>query len=432
MATKVEVNILAELEPLTVPISELTLDPKNARQHPDRNIQTLMLSLTHYGQRTPLVANSKTKIVLKGNGLLMAAKELGWDRIAVVWVDDDDETAKAYAIMDNQSGETSEWDLPNLKDILEELDTGAFRMDLTGFLETEIADLMTQLREPGSGLTDDDAVPEVGEQICKPGDLWVLGEHRLLCGDVTMSENVEKLMGGEVGDIVFTDPPYNVNYGSTMKDKMRHKVSKSNAGRKIMNDNFPSKLAYYQFLYQAISAFRPYVKGDVYMCSSSSELHTLQKAFVDSNGHWSTFIIWVKNTFTIGRSNYQRQYEVILYGWFEGSPHYWSGVRSLGDVIKQEQATDVWEFPKPSKSPLHPTTKPVSLVQRAIKNSSRVRGIVLDLFGGSGTTMIACETLDRRCYMMELDPHYCDVIIERWERYTGKEAVLLEATNASG
>lgn len=242
-------------------------------------------------------------------------------------------------------------------------------------------------------------------------------------------------MGGQRDRMVFTDPPYNVNYGATMQDKLRGTT------RQIKNDNFKTKQDFYQFLYDALSAVRPYVTGDVYVCMSSSEVHTLQKAFQDCGGHWSTFIIWVKNSFTIGRSNYQRQYEPILYGWFEGSSHYWSGIRKLGDVYKDEVKTDelgqawikveglehgiesgVWEFPRNKKNPDHPTQKPIPLVARGVRNSSKPNDLVLDTFVGGGSTVIACEQLSRICYAMDLDPVWCDVVVDRWEKLTGKKA----------
>jgi len=246
--------------------------------------------------------------------------------------------------------------------------------------------------------------------------------HYLMCGDSTKIENVEKLMDGKKADMVFTDPPYNVNYKGT-------------AGS-IKNDNFKNNSEFYQFLYDSIGAFRPFVVGDVYICMSSSELHTLQKAFMDNNGHWSTFIIWVKDRFTLGRSNYHRQYEPILYGWFDGSSHWWSGNRKLGDIYKGEALmdgfgkpmlyaegldTDIWEFDKPGKNKEHPTMKPIKLCARGISNSCKKGGTVLDLFGGSGSTLIACEQLDRTCYMMELDPKYCDVIRKRYAKFIGEE-----------
>jgi len=198
-----------------------------------------------------------------------------------------------------------------------------------------------------------------------------------------------------------------VNYGATMKDKLRGK------NRAIKNDNLGD--GFEQFLRDACTNILAVTKGAIYICMSSSELHTLHKAFTEGGGHWSTFLIWAKNTFTMGRADYQRQYEPILYGWKEGSDHYWCGARDQGDV---------WFVKKPVANDLHPTMKPVELVERAIRNSSKSRDTVLDPFAGSGSTLIACEKTGRRARLMEIDPPYCDVVISRWESHTGKKAVL--------
>ncbi len=249
------------------------------------------------------------------------------------------------------------------------------------------------------GLTDEDAVPEVPvDPVTVLGDVWVLGNHRLMCGDSTSIDAVEKLMDGQKADMVFTDPPYNVDYGNTAKDKMR------GTNRTIMNDNLGD--GFEKFLYDTCVNMLTVCKGALYVCMSSSELHTLQKAFVDAGGKWSTFVIWAKNTFTLGRADYQRQYEPILYGWKQGNDHFWCGARDQGDV---------WFVNKPVRNELHPTMKPVELVERAVNNSSKSRDIVLDCFGGSGTTLIACEKNGRTARLMELDPKYCDVIIKRWQ-----------------
>jgi DNA modification methylase len=210
--------------------------------------------------------------------------------------------------------------------------------------------------------------------------------------------------------MVFTDPPYNVDYGNSAKDKMRGK------GRKIMNDNLGSDFE--KFLYDACTNMLTVCKGAVYICMSSSELHTLFHAFVSAGGKWSTFVIWAKSMFTLGHSDYQRQYEPILYGWKQGLDHYWCGARDQSDV---------WFVNKPVRNDLHPTMKPVELVERAVVNSSKSRDIIMDCFGGSGTTMIACEKLNRQCRMIELDPKYCDVIVKRWEDYTGQKAERMAA-----
>ena len=236
----------------------------------------------------------------------------------------------------------------------------------------------------------------------------MLGEHRLLCGDSTQMESVEKVLAGGLADMVFTDPPYNVNYGATMKDKLR-----GTSNRKIANDNLGE--GFEQFLYDACVNMLAVAKGAVYICMSSSELHTLEKSFREAGGHWSTFVIWAKSSFSMGRSDYQRQYEPILYGWKEGVSHFWCGSRDQGDV---------WFIKKPHLNDLHPTMKPVELVERAVQNSSKTRDTVLDPFGGSGTTLIACERTGRQARLIELEPRYCDVILRRWEEHTGQLATL--------
>jgi DNA modification methylase len=224
-------------------------------------------------------------------------------------------------------------------------------------------------------------------------------------------EAVEKVLAGGLADMVFTDPPYNVNYGATMKDKLRK------SSRKIANDNLGD--GFEQFLRDTCINILAVTKGAVYVCMSSSELHTLEKAFREAGGHWSTFVIWAKNTFTMGRSDYQRQYEPILYGWKEGTEHFWCGARDQGDV---------WFVKKPVSNDLHPTMKPVELVERAIHNSSKGRDTVLDPFGGSGTTLIACQKAGRHARLIELEPKYCDVIVRRWQEFTGKDAVYEGST----
>ncbi|MBI4904381.1 MAG: site-specific DNA-methyltransferase, partial [Acidobacteria bacterium] len=262
--------------------------------------------------------------------------------------------------------------------------------------------------EVQAGNTDDDAIPETPESaVTVPGDIWLLGEHRLCCGDATQIESVEKVLDGGLADMVFCDPPYNVNYGATSKDTPRGKK------RKITNDDLGQDFE--QFLRDACVNIVAVTKGAIYICMSSSELHTLQKAFREAGGHWSTFVIWAKNTFTMGRSDYQRQYEPILYGWKEGTQHFWCGARDQGDV---------WFIKKPQVNDLHPTMKPVELVERAIRNSSKGRDTVLDPFGGSGTTLIACEKTDRQARLIELEPKYCDVICRRFMDFSGKPVTL--------
>src|SRR5579885_2539275 len=282
---------------------------------------------------------------------------------------------------------------------------------IVGFTDEEIEDLLRDPDQVVEGNTDEDAAPELPETaVTMPGDVWVLGEHRLLCGDSTHMEAVEKVLAGGLADVTFTDPPYNVNYGATMKDKLRGKK------RKIANDDLG--VGFDQFLRDACVNMLAVTKGAIYICMSSSELHTLYRAFTEAGGHWSTFVIWAKNTFTMGRSDYQRQYEPMLYGWKEGTDHFWCGARDQGDV---------WFIKKPLANDLHPTMKPVELVDRALRNSSKSRDTVFDPFGGSGSTLIACERSGRQARLIEMEPKYCDVIIRRWQEYSGKQAQHAES-----
>jgi DNA modification methylase len=315
---------------------------------------------------------------------------------------------RALVLADNRLALNAGWDEEMLRVELESIRDDGFDLDVLGFTEDELADLLRDPEQVQEGNTDEDAVPDApDEAITKPGDVWILGEHRLLCGDATQIESVEKVLAGGLADMVFTDPPYNVNYGATMKDKIRGKK------RKIANDNLGADFE--RFLRDALVNILAVTKGGVYVCMSSSELHTLHQAFTESGGHWSTFVIWAKNTFTMGRSDYQRQYEPILYGWKDGTDHFWCGARDQGDV---------WFVKKPVSNDLHPTMKPVELVERAIRNSSKGRDTVLDPFGGSGTTLITCEKTGRQARLIELEPKYCDVIVARWQEFTGQKARL--------
>jgi DNA modification methylase len=283
-----------------------------------------------------------------------------------------------------------------------------FDLGLTGFESPEIDELLSLLDPAADAAEPEDEVPEPPKDpVTRPGDLWLLGEHRLLCGDATVLTDVERVLGGTLADLCFTDPPYGVNYANSPKDKLRGKH------RPILNDNLGDQFE--SFLTDACANLVSVTKGAIYIAMSSSELHTLQRAFTAAGGRWSTFVIWAKHAFTLGRADYQRQYEPILYGWREGADHYWCGARDQGDV---------WFFDKPARNDLHPTMKPVALVERAIRNSSKSRDIVLDVFGGSGSTLIAAEKTGRQARLIELDPAYCDVIVQRWQRFTGRVAPL--------
>lgn len=378
---------------------------KNARTHDDTQVSQIAGSIAEFGFVNPILVGDDN-IIIAGHGRLMAAQQLGLDTVPVIVLHHLTEAQRrALVIADNKIAENAGWNDELLKLELEELGDLGFDLDVIGFSDEELDELLGNDEQPGE--TDEDDIPEVeDEPVSRHGDVWILGDHRLLCGDSTSKQDLEKLMSGELADMAFTDPPYNVDYGNNAKDKMRGK------DRRIMNDNLGDD--FYQFLKDALTNLLSVTKGACYIAMSSSELDTLQKAFRDAGGKWSTFIVWAKNTFTLGRSDYQRQYEPILYGWREGNDHFWCGARDQGDV---------WFFNKPVKNDLHPTMKPVELVERALRNSSKSRDIVLDLFGGSGSTLIACEKTGRAARLIELDPKYVDVIVRRWQDYSGEQAI---------
>jgi DNA modification methylase len=389
-----------------VPVDSLIPYARNARTHSEEQIAQIAASIREFGWTNPILTDGD-KGVIAGHGRLAAARKLELTEVPVIELGHlSPEQKKAYILADNRIALNSGWDEELLKLELQELQGVDFDLDLLGFGDDEIERLLNG-DQVGGGLTEDDAIPEAPvDPVSRTGDLWILGNHRLLCGDSTVLSDVERLMGGQLADMAFTDPPYNVDYGNSAKDKMRGK------DRRILNDALGD--GFYQFLYDACLNLLVVTKGACYVCMSSSELHTLQKAWIDAGGKWSTFIIWAKNTFTLGRSDYQRQYEPILYGWKQGVDHFWCGDRDQSDI---------WNYNKPRVNDLHPTMKPVELVERAIKNSSKSRDIVLDLFGGSGTTLIACEKTGRQARLIELDPKFADVIVKRWEEYTGQHAV---------
>ena len=388
------------------PTAKLLPYARNARTHSEEQVAQIAASIAEFGFTNPILAGADG-VIVAGHGRLAAAQKLGLETVPVVVLDHLTPTQRrALVIADNRIAENAGWDDKMLRVELSALENEDFDLALTGFDADALAELLTDENGGGSGETDDDAVPEVTETpISRPGDIWVMGHHRLLCGDATLPESYQKLLGDGSVDMVFTDPPYNVNYANSAKDKMRGK------DRAILNDNLGD--GFYDFILAALTPMLSRCQGAVYVAMSSSELDVLQAAFRAAGGHWSTFIIWAKNTFTMGRADYQRQYEPILYGWPDGSQRHWCGDRDQGDV---------WQIKKPQKNDLHPTMKPVELVERAIRNSSRPGQLVLDPFGGSGTTLIAAEKAQRRAALIELDPQYADVIVRRWQEWTGHSA----------
>ena len=389
------------------PIDKLLPYVRNARQHSDEQIAQIAASIAEFGFVNPILTGADG-VLVAGHGRLAAARKLGLPTVPVVVLDHLTPTQRrALVLADNRLAELATWDDALLRIELEALQDDGFDLDLTGFDADALAELLADEEPQIEGRTEDDAIPEMPEEpVSKPGDVWRLGPHRLVCGDATTAEAYARLFpDGERADMVFTDPPYNVNYANSAKDKLRGKH------RPILNDALGE--GFYDFLYDALALIMAHTRGAIYVAMSSSELDTLQAAFRAAGGHWSTFIIWAKNTFTLGRADYQRQYEPILYGWPEGATRHWCGDRDQGDV---------WQIKKPAKNDLHPTMKPVDLVERAIRNSSRPGDVVLDPFGGSGTTLIAAEKAGRVARLIELDPKYADVIVRRWQDWTGQQA----------
>ena len=396
-----------------VPTERLVPYARNARMHSEEQVAQIAGSIAEFGFVNPILVD-KHRGIIAGHGRLLAAHRLGMKEVPVIPLEHlTDAQKRALIIADNRIALNATWDPEMLRVELGALLEEDYDLDILGFSDDELDKLLTG-PDDKQGLTDDDAVPELAEAaVSKPGDIWLLGDHRLMCGDSTKLADVELLMDGQLADMVFTDPPYNVNYGATMKDKVRGNK------RKIKNDNLGED--FYQFLYDSCVCMLTVCKGALYICMSTRELHTLHNAYTAAGGKWSDFLVWAKNTFTMGGSDYQRQYEPILYGWKDGTKHYWCGARDQGNV---------WFFDKPTVNDLHPTMKPVGLVERAIENSSKTQDIVLDCFGGSGTTMIACEKTGRFARLIELDPKYCDVIVRRWQEFTGKVATLKETGEA--
>jgi DNA modification methylase len=397
-----------------VSINELKPDPANPRRISDQELEALTRSIREFGMVDPIVARKEDKMVIGGHQRLLAARRLGYKTVPVVFVDLTVEQAHLLNIALNKISGSFDQEL--LARLLSDLSQASdIDLTLSGFGEDELKKLLKSLdaREKRERLETFDLEEAIkaaqSAPVAQRGDIWLLGDHRLVCSDSTDREAVQRLVGQSRMAVAFTDPPYNVNYGDH-----RHSGAPQRA---LINDNLGTEFE--PFLEKACRNILEFTDGAVYICMSSSELHTLQRAFVSAGGHWSTFIIWAKNTFTIGRSDYQRQYEPILYGWREGAKHYWCGDRDQGDV---------WHVEKPTSNPLHPTMKPLPLIEKAIRNSSEPGDTVLDLFLGSGSTLIACERTDRTCYGMELEPLYVDVAVRRWEAFTGLKAKREEAS----
>jgi DNA modification methylase len=381
------------------PIERPQPNPDNARIHSDDQVRQIAQSVeTH--QLNHVIQVDENDMILSGHGLLLALRHLGHPEVPVQVLSHLTEAQKqTYMIADNQIAANSYWDEEKLGLTLQKLERDLINLEVIGFSPQELDRLLADL-EPEELFADPEDVPETPTlAVTLPGDVWELGRHRVLCGDSLAIDSAGRVLGGQMADMAFCDPPYNVDY----KQK----------GKKIINDNLGPDFE--EFLKGACGRILAATNGAVYICMSCSEVHTLARVFRAAGGHWSDYVIWSKDRFTLGRSDFQRQFEIILYGWKEGGDHFWCGSRSEGDV---------WCVPKPKTNRLHPTMKPVALVERAIRNSSQRGDLVLDLFGGAGSTLIACEKSGRRAAVVELEPKYVDVIVSRWEGYTHQEARL--------
>jgi DNA modification methylase len=378
------------------PLESLIPYARNARTHSDTQVAEIAASIRAFGWTNPILVDGDNGIIA-GHGRILAARKLGMAKVPVIELAGlSDAEKRAYIIADNRLALKAGWDEAMLAAEIGDLQGLGFDLALTGFELAEIDGLLA-----GEAPSFPDEAPEPpADPVTVPGDVWTMGPHRLVCGDATDPEVVRIALEGRLADMAFTDPPYNVAY-----------AGKGRARRPIANDDLGDDFG--AFLERACRTMLPVTKGAVYICMSSSELDVLKASFQAAGGHWSTFIVWAKNAFTLGRSDYQRQYEPILYGWPKGTGHYWCGARDQGDV---------WNIDRPRANDLHPTMKPVALVERAIRNSSKTRDTVLDPFAGSGTTVMAAEATGRHAALIELDPAYCDVIVRRWQDGTGRRA----------
>lgn len=378
---------------------------KNPRTHSDEQIRKLVASLRAYGFTNPILVDSKNGIIA-GHGRLIAARAIGMTEVPVVVLDHlTDAQRRAYIIADNRLALDAGWNEDLLAAELADLKLDGFDLGLTGFDEEELDGIFAAADSLLEGPVDEEDVPPTPvTPVSRTGDFWTLGRHQLLCGDATNTDDVRKLMGRRLAHCLWTDPPYNVSYEGT-------------AGT-IQNDN-QDPAAFAAFLGAAfingINVIRP--GAAAYICHAETEGLAFRKAFVEAGFKLSSCLIWRKNSLVLGRSDWQWAHEPILYGWKPGAAHSWFGGRDKTTVLEEN---------KPSRNPDHPTMKPVALVERMIVNSTKTGHVVLDLFSGSGSTLIACERTARLARLLEIDPRFVDVAVRRWEQFTNKAAVLDE------
>jgi site-specific DNA-methyltransferase (adenine-specific) len=389
------------LEVNQIDIESLQPYANNPRKLSDKAITKVANSIKEFGFRQPIVVDEKNIIVV-GHTRYQAARKLGLDKVPVTQIKGlTPEQVNAYRIADNKTNEYADWDDDLLALELKELEHKDFDLDLTGYEKSEIDKILFEEKQ---GLVDDDEIPEPPEEpISQKGDIWILGNNKLLCGDSTDQIAIQGFFGEVQADLYLTDPPYNVDYVGKTKDAL-----------KIQNDKQTDD-KFIQFLSDAFIAADNHLKmgASFYIWHSDSEGLNFRLACINAKWKLRQTLIWEKNSMVMGRQDYQWQHEPCLYGWKEGSSHSWYSDRKQTTIIKHD---------RPTKSKLHPTMKPVSLMEYLINNSTKQGDIVFDSFCGSGSTLIACEKLQRSCYGVELDPKYCDVIVKRWEQWTGQKA----------
>jgi len=388
-------------------------NPRKDLKPGDPEYEKLLQSIDEFGYVEPIVWNQSTGNIVGGNQRFKVLKKLGFTEIDCVVIDMDEVREKALCIALNKI--SGEFDEPTLFEVVKELEQSGYPISYTGFDVPELDKMYQQyMRSQGYIQEDDfDGEAEAGkitEPITRPGDVWLLGKHKLMCGDSTDIGAVARLMDGTKAQMVLTDCPYNVDYGGDDK----HPSWKS---RKILNDKMSTE-QFYEFLLAAFKAMASVcaVGAAAYIFMSAQEWPSIMTAMKTAGFHWSSTIIWAKDRHVLSRKDYHTQYEPIFYGWLapNGEPRLCP--------LQDRQQSDLWQFDRPAKSELHPTMKPVALVARAISNSSRNGDVVLDLFGGSGTTLIAADQCERASYIMELDPKYCDVITIRFRDYKKTDA----------
>jgi DNA modification methylase len=403
------------------PVDRLRPYERNARTHSVEQVAQIAASIVEFGFTNPILVDSNDGIIA-GHGRLSAAQELGLKTVPVVVLDHlSDRQRKAYILADNQLALNAGWDTDLLRGELQDLAEQDFDLSLIGFSDDELADLLPEIEELPPEGADEDAAPEVPEEpVTKLGDVWLLGKHRVMCGDSTSLDEVETLMNGTQADLLLTDPPYNVALGMDETPEEAKKRNRRTDGLTIQNDSM-SDDDFRQFLRDVYSAADASMKpgATFYIWYAEPDANcAFRLAARDAGWRIRQCLIWNKNSLVMGRQDYHWKHEPCLYGWKDGAAHFWASDRSQ---------TTVLDFNKPSRNGEHPTMKPVELFQYQVENSSKKGGMVLDLFGGSGTTLIACEKTSRQARLMELDPRYCDVIVKRWQQFTGKTAKL-EAT----